>query len=273
MDNNIRLTYWDDNGIHYFLFDNNGVVIFKDILTQDNQESISNFDTLSYSELLKIHQENSRFSHIADDILLRHNDKMQIINLIDLIDEMHLDRDWDYEYVESLNITNKPYEIAFITHNPTYGVQGIKILKFNSSFDLDLVYEMEDLHFDGAFHNLTFNSNGDKYALLLYNHQDHKDYLTICEYSVKNVERSLNERPLSMFKTDFEYWEFGELNTEYLNDNILCIIRNSDLILFDLSKGKAIELIKRDLNSSYTINSHSVEYELNEKSCEININN
>ncbi len=247
MDNNIKLTYWDFKGTHFYLFDKNGVVISKDNLP--------------------------RSLHMSNDISLRYEYNYKSIDLIDLIDELQLERDWDYEYVENLITTNKPYEIAFITQNPTYGAQGIMIFKFNTSFDFDLIYEMEDLNFNGTFHNLTFNSNGDKYALLVYNHQDQKDYLTICEYQIKNNERSLNERPLRMFKTDIGYLEFGELNTEYLNDNTLCIVRNSDLILFDLIKGKTIKIINRDLNSSYSINSHSVEYELNEKYCKINIYN
>lgn len=269
MDNNIQLTFLDDNGLNYYLFNIDGLLIFRDIL---NQNIKSNFDTINYTELVKIHKEDFD-GYLSDNILLKHLDKFQKIDLIDLIDKIHLDRDWDYEYVESIKPTSKPFEIGFITHNPTYGVQGIKIFKFDISFNFNLMYEMEDLHFDGAFHNLAFNPNGDKFTLLLYNYKDSKDYITICEYLVKNNERSLNERPLNIFKTDFGYWEFGQLNSEYLKDNILCIIRNSDLILFDLSKGKTKEILKRDLNSSYSITSSKLKYQFNEESYEINMNN
>ncbi|WP_196889234.1 hypothetical protein [Aureivirga sp. CE67] len=270
MDNNIRLTYRNDSEIHYFLFENNSTFLFKDVFTQDNQENISDFDFLSYSELLNIHLNKSRYNSGSRYILLRYKDKIQFIDLVDVINKMHLDKDWHYDYIESINTTNKPYEIAFITHNPTYGVQGIKILKFNKSFDFDLIYEMEDLELEGAFHNLTFNSNSNKFSLLLYNY----NYLTICEYSIGKKTKSLNEIPQKMFKTEFEYFKKGilKLNMKYLNDNTLCIVRNSDFIIFDLNEGKTLEIINRDLDTSYLITSHSLKYKMNKKSCEIDLN-
>lgn len=272
MDNNIRLTFLDDNGLNYYLFDNNGFLIFSNILNQDNKDIILDFDSLNYSQLLKIHQEKEN-GYLSNNIFLRYQTKTEIIDLIDLIDKKCPKKDWDCEYVESIKPTNKPFEIGFITHNPTYGVQGVKIFNFNRFFDFNLIYEMDNLHFDGAFHNLAFSSNKNKFCLLLYSYQNHKDYITICEYSVEKNRHSLNERPINMFKTDFGYWDFGELDSKYLNDETLCIIRNSDLILFDLSKGKVDKVIKRDLNSPYSINSHSLKYELNNTSCMVDIKN
>lgn len=261
MDNNIRLTYWDNYGMFYCLFDKNGTILFKDILTKDNEKNISNFDNLSYSELLKIHENESLNGYYTRHILLRHRNKTQLIDVISFINDIYDKRDWEYEYIECARTTNKPFEIAFIINHTSYGVQGVKILNFNSSFDLKIIYEMDNLRFDGAFHNLTFNSIGDKYSLLLYNY----DYLTICEYSIGKNIRSINEFPLKMFKTNFGYFKYGPLNMEYLNDKILCIARNSDFIVFDLNTGKVIEVINRDSGAPYLITINSLKNELLEK--------
>lgn len=257
VNNSFEIICSDYHNIHYFQFDINGYSILQQTLSNNRKEILLN---LNNDKLIEVFFIDEHYSYDAKCKF--YNDNKEILSS-DLHDELEkVEKDWHgYEYIECLKSTNVSNQLSFITVHANYGVQGVKIYQINSSSNLDLLYDMDDLDFDGAFHNLTFNSKGENFILLLYERDKNlNDYFSICEYSVNN-----NKKPNIIFKTDFGYWEYNELFTHYLTDTVLCIVRNSDIILFDLIAGKTKEILNRDLNSIYFVDFNILVYQINKK--------
>ncbi|MCZ8197203.1 MAG: hypothetical protein O9267_06330 [Flavobacterium sp.] len=257
VNNSFEIICRDYHNIQCFLFDINGHNILQKTLSNNRKEILLNLNNDNFIEVFFTDEH-----HSYDANCKFYKDNKEILSS-DLHDELEkIEKDWyGYEYIECLKSTNVSNQFSFITVHANYGVQGVKIYQINSLSNLDLLYDMDDLDFDGAFHNLTFNSKGEKFILLLYERDKNlNDYISICEYSIDN-----NKKPNIIFKTDFGYWEYNELFTHYLTDTVLCIVRNSDIILFDLVTGKAKEILNRDLNSIYFVDFNILIYQINKK--------
>lgn len=255
--NSFEIISRDYYNINYSIFDIKGNNILLQTLSNNRKEILLN---LNNDNFIEVFFTDEHYSYDANCKFYK--DNKEILSS-DLHNELiKLEKDWyGYEYIECLTSTNISNQFSFITVDANYGVQGVKIYQINSSSNLDLLYDMDDLDFDGAFHNLTFNSKGEKFILLLYERDKNlNDYISICEYRVDN-----NKKPNIIFKTGFGYWEYNELYTHYLTDTVLCIVRNSDIILFDLVVGKAKEILNRDLNSMYLIDFNILIYQINQK--------
>lgn len=240
--NFIILCLIDSDNIYYYHFNSEGVNIYK-----------KHFARAKNQIFLIYHKENE-FVTILDEYYTHNPIKVYWIKedtsfeflLSD--DELYPEKEWSgYEYIESVTKTNIANQFAFITHHANYGVQGVKIFKFNESNNIDLLYDMDDLEFNGAFHNLCFNSKGDRFVVLLYtNDKFYTDSFSILEYSILD-----NEKPSRIIKTKFAYLGFGTLYTHYITDRLICVIRNFDIIIYDLEFEQLKQTLKRDLDSAF----------------------
>ncbi|AZA84146.1 hypothetical protein C1637_16795 [Chryseobacterium lactis] len=247
----------DSENIYYFKFDGSGNLVSQELLSQDKKDILLRLNDQNKIEQLFFDQHSSYHSNCK--IFKNHQEILQV-NLLDQCENE--EKDWvGYEYMECLKSTNQPGQLAFIATHATYGVQGVKVFGINDSQQLDMVYDMDDLDYDGAFHNLAFNATGEKFTVLLYeNDDDLNDSFSIFEYSVHN-----NISPLKIHKTNHGFLNFHRLHTHYLTDSILCIVRNSDIIIFDLNNGKTIDTLNRDFKSSFFIDFNILIYQLNDK--------
>ncbi|ROI06901.1 hypothetical protein EGI16_03080 [Chryseobacterium sp. G0240] len=247
----------DGKKVCYFKFDLNGKVVSEKILSASTKDLLLRLNDHNIIEQVYF---DTQFSYQPDCIFFENNKEFLHINLLDLCENE--EKDWiDYEYIESLKSTNQPYQLAFIAVHVTYGVQGVKVFQIDTSSQLELKYEMDDLELKGAFHHLAFNTTGEKFTLLLYE-RDHNltDYFSICEYSVK-----ASGKPERIHKTRHGYWSFDQIHTHYITDNILGIVRNSDIIIFDLTNSTTIEIIPPDLNSAWYIDFNIIIYQSDSK--------
>ncbi|WP_218033564.1 hypothetical protein, partial [Adhaeribacter aerolatus] len=267
-ENLIKLAYNDygNQEIYYYQFDLDGKEILKRILTSNKEDIFLGLNTKNNFDLVFMDEMSIYKSNCS---IYKNNEEIIKVNLLEILEND--DKDWGgYDYIECLISTNKPFQLAFIAAQPDYGVQGVKIVQINPAKNLELVYDMDDLTFDGAFHNLTFNFSSDKFTLLLYTggkvgkgkdrDKVTKEYFSICEYSIENPKK-----PIRIFRTDFGYWGEGDLYTHYLTDSLLCIVRREDLIIFDLNQGKTQEVIERDCDSGFYVSFNIIIYKINQE--------
>ncbi|MCV2484922.1 hypothetical protein OD917_08315 [Flavobacterium sp. SH_e] len=248
----VILSLIDSDNIYYYHFNSDGLNIFKKHFLR------------ARNQIFLIHHKEDEFISISDEDYTHKPIKAFWIKdettfealLSD--DQLYPEKEWSgYEYIESVTKTNITNQFAFIAHHANYGVQGVKIFKFNQSKKIDLIYDMDDLDFNGAFHNLSFNSKGDRFVVLLYNRDKFQnDSFSICEYSVLE-----NKRPLRVIKTKFAYWKFGALHTFYITDRLVCIVRNSDIIIYNLEFEKLKETLKRDFRSAFYAGNNVLIYQ------------
>ncbi|SDX75080.1 hypothetical protein [Flavobacterium degerlachei] len=249
----IIVNYINNYGINYYEFNLKGTIVYQKHISEEKEEIV----LVRHNEsILNSISNHVQFSYKPISIFSKFNEEIIKVDLLD--ESLYSEKDWcEFEYIECVTKTNKPNQFAFICTHANYGAQGVKIFEFDNSNNLNLMYDLDDLDFDGAFHNLAFNSSGDKFTVLLYERDEsHNDYFSICEYSVTN-----NKKPLKIFKTNFRYWEFANLNTHYITEILLCIVRNCDLIIYDLVIGKVKEKLKRDFDTAYFIDFNIVIYQ------------
>lgn len=259
LENCFQIVCADNDKVYSFEFYVNENLIFQKVLSENQKKTILQLN--NHNNLDVIFKDD--YSYEAKCLVYSKKDEFFEINLHDEFDKQFdlQEKDWDYEYVESIVNTNQENQFSLISVHANYGVQGVKIFQINSSKELDLIYDMDDLDFEGAFHNLAFSPNGKNFIVLLYERRKNfTDYFSICNYSLEN-----NKKPTKICKTDYGYWTFGDLHTHYLNEIILGIVRSTDIIIFDLDNEKTIEVLERDLNSDYFIDYNILIYQLNKK--------
>lgn len=230
------------DSIIYYHFDTDGTKVYN-----------KKFSTTFNETYVIYHKENEFISVMDEDFNFKpikifwKKDEVSFEVLLN-DDLIYPEKEWcGYEYIESVTKTNITNQFACITHHVNYGVQGVKIFKINQSKTIDLIYDMDDLDFNGAFHHLSFNSKGDRFAVLLYtNDKLYTDSFSILEYSVLD-----NKKPIRIIKTKYAYLAFGTLHTRYLTDRLVCVIRNSDIIIYDLEFENLKQRLKRDINSAF----------------------
>lgn len=251
----IQLAYKEDGGVFYHQFDMDGSVSVNKRISNNTDDILIEIDSTNNFDILFMDERNS---YTANCKIFNKNNEILGFNLKEAIDNS--EKDWDdYEYIECLKSTNKPFQLAFIAVDANYGVEGVKVFQITGLKKLNLVYDMDDLDFDGAIHNLTFNFRGDRFILLLYERdQDSNDHFSICEYSVPG-----NNKPSKIFKTNLGYWIHGPLYTQYLTDSLLCIVRRTDIVLFNLSNGNTQEILERDSESAYYVSFNILIYKIN----------
>ncbi|CAD0009634.1 hypothetical protein [Flavobacterium salmonis] len=240
------------DSINYYHFDADGIKIYKKYFSVTNNETYLIYHR--ENEFIPILDEYYNYKPI--NIFWKKDEVSFEVLLSD--DLIYPEKEWcGYEYIESVTKTNITNQFAFITHHANYGVQGVKIFKINHSKTIDLIYDMDDLDFNGAFHHLSFNSKGDRFVVLLYtNDKFYNDSFSILEYSVLD-----NKKPIRIIKTKYAYWEFGTLHTRYLTDRLVCVIRNSDIIVYDLEFEKLKQRLKRDVNSAFYVGNGILMYQ------------
>lgn len=228
---------------------------YDDIVLLLNKGEILNF---------KSNLENS--SH--DVIYLLNKESKEVLK-IDLLDEsLYEDKEWPIEYVECLTKMKAKNQFAFIGHNPTCGVQEVKIVELTTAKTINIIYDIDLSEFDGSIHNLTFNSDTNKFCILLYQTQNNENgdifsedgtfinYYSIYEYSLNG-----NKAPVNKIDTDFAYWENSILSTQYLTDNIFSVISHKDIVIYDLENNGIIEIIERDCSSAYFVDFNTLIYQ------------
>lgn len=257
LQNHFQIVFTDYKQVYSFEFDINGNLISKKILSENREKTILQLDNYN---IINVVFTDEHYSYEAKCNLLYKNGKFLEISLHDEFDKQ--EKEWcGYEYIESLVNTNQQNEFSLINVDATYGVQGVKIYRINSLGKLDLMYDMDDLDYEGAFHELTFNSTGNNFTVLLYERSiNFTDYFSILEYSIDN-----NKKPKKIYKTEYGYDTFGNIYTHYLNDSILGIIRNTDIIIFDLENGTTREIFKRDADSAYYVGNNVLIFQSNEE--------
>jgi len=254
-ENHFEIICTDSKQVRSYQFDLIGNIISQQILSENQNQILLR---LTYDNSIDVIFINDNFSYEAKCKVYKQNKEVLSINLHDELEKS--DKDWDYEYVESIVSTNQKNQFSFISVHANYGVQGIKIYEINST-EMNFIYDMDNLVYKGAFHHLSFDKTGQKFIVLLYERdKNYQDYFCICEYSISD-----NKKPIKIHKTEYGYWNFGQLYTQYLNESMLCIVRNLDIILFDLVKGKTKEILKRDLNSDYFVSFNILLYHLEGK--------
>lgn len=238
--------------IHLYEFDLFGDFILKELLSEDGIEMLLE---IKGNNLIEPLYTNGEFTY--DGICKIYKDKREVVttNLLDLCVNYHRDCS-QYEYMSCLTSTNQKNQLAFTVVHANYGAQGVKIFQLNSSFDLNLIYELDDIELDKGIHNLTFNSIGDKFSLLGYSEKN----LSVHEYSIKN-----NKQSIKNYSTNFNHLDFQVLYTHYLTMELLCIVRKNDFMLFDLIEGKSKEIIYRDSNTDYFVTFNLVIYQYRQK--------
>jgi hypothetical protein len=253
--------YWRDTnvysrGTYLCKFTINGDYISRVALTQKtiilSLSSDGTFELLHNSDSLGMH-------HFYDEddwkIVPKHKDSDWIDLSFEYVEESE---NVSYEYITYPVTTNQPYQFAFITTNANYGSQGVQILNLNLWNKLELVYEIFDIEEDGILSHLTFNPTGNKFSILLLDYKNSR--CSILVYSTDD-----NSRPLQLLETDFKikmepsYLDNIE-KTQYLNDNLLCIIRYGSIVIFNLKQGNCEKILHRDLNSPYRIYANSIIY-------------
>ncbi|WP_125720740.1 hypothetical protein [Flavobacterium ustbae] len=242
----------DIDNIYYYHFNSDGLNIYKKYFSR------------AKNQIFLIYHKEGEFISISDEDYTHKPVKAFWVNdetSFDFLlsdDELYPEKEWSgYEYIESVTRTNISNQFAFIAHDVNYGVQGVKIFNFTRSKSIELIYDMDDLDFDGAFHNLSFNSKGDRFVVLLYKHDKfNADSFSILEYSVLD-----HKKPLKIIKTKYAYWEFGKLHTHYLTDRFICVIRNSDILIYDLEFEKLKQTLKRDFRSAFYAGNNILIYQ------------
>ena len=250
-----RISSGYSEGTYYYKFKDNGDFISRIALTQDtiilNQNSDNSFDLLYNSDSWGMHH----FYEGDWKIVPKDRDS----NWVDLsLEYVQESENVPYEYITFPVSTNRPNQFAFIATHANYGSQGVQIVNLNQLNKLEIVYEILDTEEDGLFRYLTFNPTGDKFAFLLLDYR--KNTCSILEYSTKD-----NSRPLQWFKADFNVKrELTNLdnveNTHYLNENLLGIVKYGSIVVFNLELGQSEEVLKRDINSPYKLNTNSILY-------------
>lgn len=228
------------SGSNYVQYNRNGDVIYTRHLSDEKEDWIIGIDSERKIKVLSMYE---HFSHEGNCIIID-GDNMRTINLHDETDDGT--KDWGtYEYVEGITGTNKPNQFAFINVHANYGVNGVKIMRFTDFGKLEIIYDMDDFY--DVNHNLTFHPDGDKFIVLLFKYDEYakKDYFSICEYATDN------NKPLRVFRTNFNHQGQGKIKTQYITDTLLCISRYSDLIIFDLNTGRPYEIITKDEHSPF----------------------
>jgi|GEM_PF-3089391 len=252
----IIIGYGNRDGINYFQFDFSGKNIYHKLFPKKGEIFLVYHNT---TEFTAIYLEDFTYSPITtfwteDTTTFK----------IDLQEgDLYPEKEWgEYEYIESLIKTNRVNQFSFICHHANYGVQGIKIFELDKSNSLNLLYDFDNLELKGAFHNLAFNSDGSKFTVLLYQgNESMKDSFSIYEYSANPDIK----QPLKIIKTEYGYWEYYKLYTHYLTDELLCVVRNNDILIFDLELEIVKDVYKRDFRSPFHIDFNVVLYTNNNK--------
>ncbi|WP_396151958.1 hypothetical protein [Flavobacterium sp.] len=244
----------DNEKYTYFKFDLKGLIICKKIINE-NLHSVLIIRGNGFIETL--FDDGSADTKTA----LISESNNEIIFLDFLNEDLYPEKDWGcYHYLEALTTTNKPNQLAVIVVHPYWQVDGIKI--FNYFNNLELIYDLDDENLDGAIHDLTFNSKGDKFVALLYkyNESESKDFISILEFSTDN-EKTYNK----LIKTAIGYWDNRIEKVHYLTENLICIINCTDIYIFELDTNKNIQAIERDKLSPFYVTFNCLVYQFNKK--------
>lgn len=244
----IILGFKNDQGINYCKFDFGGNLRHHQLVSKDLKRVILEVNADNYVEPIANYLS---YTYDAWGTFIKED---QIVLEVDLQDEsLWPEKEWDYEYIECVKHYPKPGQFAYICTHANYGVAGIKIFEITDQNQLSLVYEMDELDFTEGLHNLTFNSSGEKYILFLYSSNG---IFSIAEYAIAG-----DKKPVRIIEADLEFHYEGHPYAQYLTDDLLCIVRYKDIIVFDLQAGKVKEERKRNINSAYYVDFNILIYQ------------
>ncbi len=255
----ISLTRSWRKGVKHYLFDMNGNEVYSKLLSNDRQEDL--FFNIDDKNLMQVMSTYDDSVYSVYCIVLKDKDEVLRVNLFEEMESSDEDQLY-FEYIQCVKNTNKPYQFALIAVHANYGAERVKIFELESSGKLDVVFSMSNPKpNESSFQNLAFNSNGDKFILLVYKRRDVYEHdIYIYEYSLED-----NTEPLKIFKTELGEWEYSKMYIQYINDSLLCIVMKGDIIMFDLNTGTVKEILKRDIPSAYYVDFDILIYKLNDE--------
>lgn len=153
-------------------------------------------------------------------------------------------KEFNYEYMEFLISLDGTNRFAFIAQNPTYGVQGVKIIEFLKPKEIKLIYDQDDFKFESSFKKLAFNYKLDEFVVLEY-HQS--DRFNLGVYATSNTEK-----PIKVIETRYRY-SSNFIDMKYFSNDKLALVRSKEIIIYNLQNGMFETEIPRDNNSPYAI--------------------
>lgn len=255
--------------------DRKQIILFGRVFSYTNGVSKSNnFDEYSFEvysfqgkqEFQKtfVKKDLSDAAYFSDKLLIKNNpyvselevfsfktEESLYFNLFDAIDEV-TKKQFHYEYTEVVTPLNSNL-FGFICQNPTYGVQGVKVMQIDDSKNLTLIYDLDDLQFDGTFQNLTFNYKGDGFTVLEYRYPENFNILV---YSLSDTKK----KPTKIIETPYNHYDDSITYSQYLSNEKLAIVKSNIIIIYNLKSGERESEIERDLISPYFISENSIWY-------------
>lgn len=246
----IILAYRLRDTTYYYQFDDKG-------------ENIYEKSFVTPSEIILIYHNRDEFTSIktsdgnyAVTMYWIENETSFSIDLVDM--DQYYEKDWgSYEYIESITQTNRPNQFAMVCTHTNWGVSGIQIFQLGKSIINSIFFDLDILFDRGHFSSVTFSIDGNKFAILLHTTSISK----ILEYSVLNASQ-----PINTIETSYLYeFNSGRIDKHYITDKLFCIIRDRDIIIYDLESNTQQRIINRDLKSPYTVNLNIVVYQQNGK--------